>query len=525
MLKKILQIFQKKPNLLPLDKKDWLVLAGGLAVFTAISLWTITKSSVWFDEAFGAYLIRFNFWDIAVYTAADVHPPFYYWLLKFWSMLFGTSELALRSMSVLFGAVAIFFGFLLAKRLFGRKAAWVSLLFMVLAPMFIRYSQEMRMYTLVAAIAFAGTYTLSIASETNKRKHWVIYGLLVGLGMWTHYFAAIVWLAHWIWRAWVVKDEEKKPKRALKAFFTKNWILAHVVAVGFFVPWIPALLRQILDVQINGFWIPPVTPGTLLNFFTNILYYLDDAMVLSWLALLALVIIVAIVTLAMRLYRTLDRTTRRNYMLLFSVAFVPSLLLFVASMPPLRSSFVDRYLIASSLGISLFIGVTLVLSAKAMKPKWLVPIGALTVIAMVIGIVNVAQLGNYNKNLQSANNTRQTIEALSEKASDNEPIIADSPWLYYEAAFYSTASHTVYFIDANTEYKYGSLNMLKFNDQYKIKNLDAFSKEHPVIWYLARPEDNDVTPPSASWEKLSEVTVNDTVNGRPAYKAVQYRTD
>lgn len=525
MLKKILQLFQKKPSFLPLDKKDWLVLVGGLAVFTALSLWTIAKSSVWFDEAFGAYLIRFNFWDIAMYTAADVHPPLYYWLLKLWSMLFGNGELALRSMSVLFGIVAIFFAFLLAKRLFGRKAAWVSLLFMVLAPMFIRYSQEMRMYTMVAAIAFAATYALSIASETNKRKHWVVYGLLVGLGMWTHYFAAIVWLAHWVWRAWVVKTEEKNPKKLIKTFFTKNWIVAHIVAIGFFLPWMPALVRQVLDVQINGFWIPPVTPGTLLNFFTNVLYYLDDAKVTSWLALLALVIIVAMITLAGRLYRTLDRTARRNYMLVFSVAFVPSLLIFVASMPPLRSSFVDRYLIASSLGISLFIGVTLALSAKGAKAKRLVLIGALTAIAMVIGVVNVMQLGNFNKTLQSSNNTRQTIEALKEKASDNEPIIADSPWLYYEAAFYSTTNHPVYFIDANTEYKYGSLNMLKFNDQYKIKDLNAFSKEHPVIWYLARPEDNDVTPPSASWKKLSDVMVNDTVNNQPAYKAVRYQAN
>jgi hypothetical protein len=65
MLKKIFQIFQKKKSLLPLDKGDWLVLGGGLFVFTITSLWTVAKSSVWFDEAFGAYLIRFDFLDIA----------------------------------------------------------------------------------------------------------------------------------------------------------------------------------------------------------------------------------------------------------------------------------------------------------------------------------------------------------------------------------------------------------------------------------------------------------------------------
>ena len=53
-----------------------------LAAFTGITFATIGRSSIWFDEAFGAYLIRFNFAEIFHYTSLDVHPPFYYWLLK-----------------------------------------------------------------------------------------------------------------------------------------------------------------------------------------------------------------------------------------------------------------------------------------------------------------------------------------------------------------------------------------------------------------------------------------------------------
>jgi mannosyltransferase len=525
MLKKIFQIFQKRKSLLPLDGRDWLVLGGGLVVFTVTSLWTVAKYSVWFDEAFGAYLIRFNFLDIARYTAADVHPPFYYWLLKLWSMLFGTSEFALRSMSVFFAGVAIFFAFLLAKRLFNRNVAWVSLAFMVVAPMLLRYSQEMRMYALVAAIAFAATYILTIAMEQGKRKHWVVYGLLVGLGMWTHYFSALVWLSHWVWRAWVTREETKKPKKFWKAFFSKEWIVAHVVAVGFFIPWMPALIHQILDVQINGFWIPPVTPATIPNFLTNVLYYQDQETINSWAALFFLVLVITLVALAIRIYQSASKTVKRNYMLVFAMAFVPMILLFVASMPPLRSSFIDRYLIPSTLGISLFIGVTFALSTTYIKKKWLQAAGLLTIGAMIFGMYNVTQLGNYNKTLHSSNNTRQIIEALSQKAKDEEPIIADSPWLFYEAAFYSTANHHVYFIDAKTDYKYGSLNMLRLNEQNKIRDLSTFAKEHPVIWYLGRPGANEVTSPDAAWSELQKVRVDDSVNHQPSYEAVQYQAN
>ncbi len=522
MLKMILQLFKKRQGLLPLDRSDWVILAGGLVVFAAISLWTITKSSIWFDEAFGAYLIQFDFGEIARYTATDVHPPFYYWALKLWSLLFGTSEFALRSMSVLFGAVAIFFAFLLAKRMFGRRAAWTSLLFLALAPMFIRYSQEMRMYTLVAAIAFAATYTLTIAVEQNKRKHWIVYGLLVGLGMWTHYFAALIWLAHWVWRAWVVRSETKT--KFWKTFFSKDWIIAHVVAVVFFLPWLPWLIRQILDVQVNGFWIPPVSPITLPNFFTNVLYYQDQETVNPWATLVLLTILVTVITLAVRVYRKVDALTRQNYTLIGAIAFVPIVLLFVASMPPLRSSFIDRYLIPSTLGIALFIGVTLALNVRITKVLCVKLAGALVIGAFIFGIYNVTQLGNYNKNLHSSNNTRQLIEAVSAKSTAGQPIIADSPWLFYEAVFYSNDIHPVYFIDAKTEYRYGSLDMLKYNDQHKIKDLDAFADQHPTIWYIGKPGSDELTPPDANWESLQQVRVEDSVSHELSYQAVQYQT-
>jgi len=509
----------KKQTLFPLDKKDWLFFTGAMIVFLVISLWTIAKSSIWFDEAFGAYLIHFNFWDIAVYTASDVHPPFYYWLLKLWSLLFGNSEFALRSMSVLFMGVAAFFGFALIRRLFNRKAAWLSLVFVILAPMLIRYSQEMRMYALVSAIALAATYTLVIATESKKKLPWVLYGLLVGLGMWTHYFMALVWLAHWLWRAYTLRD---KGKKFVKSFFSREWVLAHIVGVGFFLPWTPAFIHQYLDVQINGFWIPPITPVTLPNFFTNVLYYQDQDTVTPWMTLLMMGIGAVLLALAIKTYQSLDHEKRKWYALITILAFAPVVLLIVMSMPPARPTFIDRYLVPACLGISLFIGVTIALSER-IKPLYKRGLVVVIAGAMLFGISNVYMLGNYNKTLHSSNNTRQVIEAITARAKPNEPIIADSPWLFYEAVFYDTKEHPVYFINANTDYKYGSLNMLRLNPQHKIMDLASFTKTHQVVWYLGRPGQSNLTPPQSNWEPLQQVDVQDSVSGQPSYKAVQYR--
>ncbi len=524
MLDKIFRIFQKKPTLYSVERMDWAVLGTGVTFFVIVSLATITKSSIWFDEAFGAYLIRFDFWEIARYTAADVHPPFYYWILKMWSMVFGASELALRSMSLVFMVIALIFAFLITKRLFGRHAAWISLLVMIVSPMILRYSQEMRMYALVSAIAFAATYVLVIATASSKRSHWAVYGILVGLGMLTHYFSLLIWLSHWVWRASLVKEKRDNIKEFSRRFFTRDWIIAHIIAVGIFLPWVPSLVSQISDVQTNGFWIPPVVPATITNYFTNILFYQDQETLNPWATLVFLGLSIGIISLAVKICSRISPAQRRGYLLIAAIAFIPMILIFLASMPPLRPSFIDRYLIPSTIATALFIGITIALSRGYVRKKWLVGLTVAMVGAMVFGQYNVTELGNYNKTLHHSNNTRQMIEAITQRADKGEPIVADTPWLFYEAIFYSTPDHPVYFIDASTRYEYGSLDMLRENDQFKIKDLDAFAQEHPVVWYLGRPESNDLKSPGAGWRARLQVMVNDSVSGGPSYKAIQYRT-
>lgn len=510
-------IFKPKNKL---SKLDFVSIVAGVSGFLAVSLFTITKSSVWFDEAFGAYLIRFDFWDIARYTAADVHPPLYYWLLKLWSLLFGNSELALRSMSVLFGCITIVIGYLLIRKLFNQKAAMFAMLFMILSPMFIRYSQEMRMYTMVAAIALAATYALIIAVDSKKKMPWIIYGILLGLGMLTHYFIAVIWIAHWLWRADSVRRTVNENK-FIKTFFSKQWILSHVLALVVFGAWLPFFVTQLVVVQAFGFWIPPVNPGTLVNFATNVVYYQDVSNVNGWLSVGFIVFVALIIKLSINVYKKLDDNKSQSYRLIIFMAFAPIVTLFLASMPPLRSSFIDRYLITSALMIAIFTGITLAYGGYKNK---IAKIGFIifSVILMSLGVINVWQMGNYNKNSHASNNTRQIIESAVSKSTAGQPIIAATPWLYYEAAFYSTSANTVYYIEPS-EYPFGSLAMLKNNDDYKIKDIDKFAIDNPIVWYVGYSSDGKLEAPYKNWEKIQEVVVNDSVSGNPAYKAIQFK--
>ncbi|MEX0932041.1 MAG: glycosyltransferase family 39 protein, partial [Candidatus Saccharimonadales bacterium] len=105
-----------------------------LAASWTLQLINITRSSIWHDEGFTVMLIeRFDFLEIIYRTGRDVHPPLHYLLLKPWAEFFGSSELALRSFSVVFMLAAIATAFFVLRRLFGEATARMSSVFLVLA--------------------------------------------------------------------------------------------------------------------------------------------------------------------------------------------------------------------------------------------------------------------------------------------------------------------------------------------------------------------------------------------------------
>lgn len=512
-------VFKKRKKFLPkIELQDFVVLLAGASVFTAIAASTVTKFSIWFDEAFGSYLIRFDYFELTRYTAYDVHPPLYYWLLKTWSLLFGNTELGIRSMSIFFGVVTIVFVFMLTMRLFGRKTAYVTLLLLVLSPLFIRYSQEARMYTLLTAIIVAATYVLVYAQEhAKKRSLWILYGVLLALGMLTQYFAALAWLGHWVWRAITIKQDGRSFK---KAFFTRNWVTAHVVAFVVFLPWLPLLVLQFINVQGNGFWIPPVSSTTIPDFFTNFLLFMNHDGAISWLAAGCYIVFISLIYIMVKTYMRLHGQQRNDYLLVICMVVVPIVILFVMSMPPLRPAFVDRYLMATIVFLPILLGASIVYASAFIRRKLLIGLTFIIVVMMVIGIGVQMTIGNYNKSTNQSNDVRELVEKVREKAPANTPIIGNTPWIFYEAVIYSRSDSTIYFINETTNYQFGSLKMLVENDEYKIMDLDKFTHEHPSFWVIANLRDGSPNKVRDTWKINDTITINDDVSHQPLFRAI-----
>ena len=439
------------------------------------------SGTIWFDESYSAYLVRGNFGDIWRMTSLDVHPPFFYFLLKIWSSIFGYTDFSMRFMSVFFGAVAIIFAFHLLKRWFNIKTASIATLALSLSPMLIRYGQEMRMYTLVFAIVLAATYVLDVMLETKKTRYYILYAVLIALGMWTHYFTAIAWIAHMIY--FVVLKRAK--------LFSKPIILTYLLAIALFMPWVPSLFRQVIEVQ-SGFWIPSISMATPADYLSQSLMFSEAAYAIGWLALLGCFATIFTIVYIRKAYINYSKTEKSKFWLLIALVAIPPIILIIFSLPPLTSMFVDRYILYSAALIWALIGMAISFAfskdnlPKITFVKLLAPIVFIiaTVGCVVTGLVNV-------ENRVPKGFIKDTIQAVQIVSKPNIPILTNNEWNYYDAVFYSSDEHPVYGVDEWINYQYGSIAPIKNIGYNLVTDLDDFMKNHKSLWYIT--DLNDAT--------------------------------
>ncbi|TSJ64481.1 glycosyltransferase [Starkeya sp. 3C] len=115
------------------------------------------------------------------------HPPMVAWLIWATTCLFGDNEFGVRFAAWLGWFATAFFSFGLARQLFGRSAAFVSLLLVAVLPFFFTTGLLMTPDAPLAA-AWAGTlYFLARAMIGGRRHAWWGVGVGLGLGMLSKY--------------------------------------------------------------------------------------------------------------------------------------------------------------------------------------------------------------------------------------------------------------------------------------------------------------------------------------------------
>ncbi len=191
--------------------------------------------SFWLDEATSGIVVR----DLSVreiftnFTPRDFHPPLYYFLLKLWSQFFGTSEVALRSLSVLFAIGTIYLTFLITKRMFGKKVGIIAALFLATSPLHIYYSQEARMYSLETFFTVLSVFFFTQVGE-GRKADWILFSASLVLLFFTDYLPISIILIFFIFGFLFHK----------KFSWWRSFLFSLVPLLLSVVLWLPIFIKQ-----------------------------------------------------------------------------------------------------------------------------------------------------------------------------------------------------------------------------------------------------------------------------------------
>lgn len=204
----------------------------------AIRFWQLDYHSLWFDETMSVFWARQpagEILDVGLHLVRDKHPPVYYLLLHLWMHLFGDGEIAMRSLSVVLGALLPPALALLGAQLFGRRAGLLAGLFAALNPMLTWYSQEARMFGPATTLAVLAMLCLVRALQRADWRWWAGYVALSLAGLYAYLFIAFLVPVHILYAlGWLILAKSDEPHRRMRVFLQA--LVAFIILVALFAP-------------------------------------------------------------------------------------------------------------------------------------------------------------------------------------------------------------------------------------------------------------------------------------------------
>jgi mannosyltransferase len=221
-----------------------LLLALVLLVSLFLRFYDLGAESIWLDEAESIKESALSLQGIADHTN---QPPLYFLLLRGWIHFFGTSEAAIRSLSAVFGLLAVLFIFLAGKALLGPRAGLIGAFLASFAYYPVAYSQEARAYSLLLMLSALCGWAFIKILKTDKKWLYPTYLGCALLLAYTHFYGLFVILAQVLYLVIFFKKYKAQRWKFLAS------IAALVIAL---IPFVLLLKNRISSIAGNGFWLP-----------------------------------------------------------------------------------------------------------------------------------------------------------------------------------------------------------------------------------------------------------------------------
>lgn len=253
-----------------------IVFAATFVAAAALYCWRLGGDSLGASEAYSAWAAAKS--GIGAIIAIPVYYDpgkqiLYYVLLHFWTMLFGQSEIALRSLSVLFALAALILLYAIGREQFDAETAAAAAGIWAFTPTAVIYAHRARMYSMLIAVGLAQLYAFRRVRDRPSHVSAGACAILGAILLYTHVAGVVL-----IGAEFVILFRDLSGGR-------RNWYAwgALAAALIMFTPWAPVLIRQ-SRALVEGHWLDWIGVPHHYSMLTKAIVAAASAALTLWLA-------------------------------------------------------------------------------------------------------------------------------------------------------------------------------------------------------------------------------------------------
>lgn len=383
--------------------------------------------SLWRDEAFSILAAKESLTFIV--TKLGFEPPVYYTLLHFWIKVFGTSELAARSLSFIGLLLATIIVIEWADQVYKKHwLAWYVPLFFFLNPMLLYYAFEVRTYGWFIFFATATLYTYA----TNRWRWFFVSALL---GFYTHVYMLPYIAALAIHRLWAHRTHIFRNPNKIRSFFvflfTDPGMKSIMLSVIFMIPWLIKIAMELP--RMKSSWYYPVDIQLVKSALGNLFVGYEGTPWYGWKYTRYLSIFIAAGSIFALMYRKI----REHAQLLVIFGMIPlAVIIGISFIKPL---YVNRYLIPTTIAEILLLGAAISAIKKPLFQK-------LTAAAMLIGVL---WFNWWFPPQHPKTPVKETFNQIQTLIKPGDIYLASDALIYLETLYYAKEASRVYLYNPN----------------------------------------------------------------------------
>jgi mannosyltransferase len=414
-----------------------LLLLTGLLTALALRLYRLGLDSLWYDETVSAYLSSLTPQAVIRHTAGDIHPPLYYLMVLAWRAISHPSlnhglEYLLGWPSLVWGMLVVALIYPLGRKLLDRRSALIALWLAAVNPFHVWYSQEVRMYTMGAALGLLCLW-VALKWRESASDRWIFLALYAGCavaGLYTLYYFALLLLAVNLIVVLLLWQDYSSSGGGFR-FSLLSWLTAQISVLLVFSPWLPVLWKQATDPPVPP-WRQPwdTLPAFIATFSESLSALLAGQALLggtqwiwAFLTLAATAIFIRSPSIEAASYVAARRRRFDARVILLSYVFMPIGMLYIATLL-LTPVYHVRYLFTYAPLFMLILASAVSLLWKT--ERWL----GISSLVFVIGISMAGLQQTWFNPLHRADDHRTAVADLAENWRPGDLILVNAGWAY-----------------------------------------------------------------------------------------------